>query len=374
MIVNPGNILPIYDNIRDQWRFRWGHETFGVIADLENLIPFQLKVPDGYILESWWLVKVDGTEVFELDVAQLDRVADAAGTWKWYTWFANTPIGPELACGRYYMRFDTGRAEYFSEVLTLENLTGYENASLVASCDGNEVTLSAFDTLNTDLSYQSIQQLDDDGVTWTEVGSNTYTVPNDTVGPTETYRFRRVVRTAGGSYLTTYYTLYFEVLSACDTYLLAPYNTDNWSATPNRAKLVFSNSIDTAAVIYSTSYEQWCYLDAYMDFPEASVENETLIDGNGRVRILSSNAKERTVFEFPRVPDFWVGVFGYLPFLSSKTIRFDELADTHTMEEVEFTFRDQEDGYYSVGRLSYRAQQYFDQSCDAPYELISPES
>lgn len=372
MIVNPGNIVPIYDNIRDQWRDRWGHDDFGIIADLETLIPFQLKVPAVHVLESWWLVKADGSESWALDISTLDRVADAGGSYKWYTWLANESIGEELECGLYFMRFDTGRAVYYSEMLNLQDLTGYENAGLSSSCAGNEVTISAADTTNTAITYESIQELDGDGVTWTEVGSDTYTVPNVGVGPTETHNFRRVVRTAGGSYLTTYYTLFFEVADACATYRFTPYDTDNWSKAPNRAKITFSHDTDTEAVIYSTGYEQWVYLEAFMDFPEAAVENETQIDGNGQLRILSSNTKERTVFEFPHVPDFWIGVFGYLPFMSTAQISYDELADTNTMEEIEFAYRKQEDGYYSLGRISYRAQQYFDQSCDAPYTLITP--
>lgn len=373
MIVNPGNILPIYDNIRDQWRFRWGHTDFGIVADVETLLPFQLKVDGGQVLESWQLVSADGTGVWDLDIDNFDRATDSDGLYKWYTWFGTAPVGQELGCGLFFMRFSTGRREYFSEVVRLESLGGYENAGLSASCSDNEVSLGAYDSLGTAIVSQVIQQLDDDGVTWNTVGSNSYTVPNDTLGPTETYQFRRVVRTAGGTYLTTYYTLFFEVGDACATYLLIPYNVDNWAPAQNRAKITFKNDIDTADVIYSTGYEQWAYLDAHMDYPEVVVENETQIDGNGREQILASNVKERIVFEFPRVPDFWLSVFSYLPKMTTKTIAYDELEDTNDMNEAEFAFRKQEEGYYSVGRLSYRKHQFFDGSCDPPYTLSTPE-
>ncbi len=198
-------------------------------------------------------------------------------------------------------------------------------------------------------------------------------MPNNTVGPTETYQFRRIVRTAGGSFLTTYYTLFFEVLDACGSFIFAPYNAENHSTRQNRALLTFTNTgNDTENVIYSTGYIQKCYLDAFQDHPEATVENETVIDGNGQVRILASNTKEKTVFEFPRLPDFWIGVLSYLPFMDTVTISFHELADTHTMEEIEFSYRKAEDGYYAVGRLAYRQRQFFDQGCDAPYTLELP--
>ena len=111
-----------------------------------------------------------------------------------------------------------------------------------------------------------------------------------------------------------------------------------------------------------------------MDYPDDVLENETAIDGNGLTQILSSNVKTRTVFEFPRVPDFWLPVFAYLPRMTEKTIAYDELQGTDDMEEVEFVPREQEEGYYSVGRLSYRKHQFFDVSCDPPYTLITPEA
>jgi len=370
MITNPGNILPIYDNIRDQWRFRWGHTEFGIVADLGKLIPFQLKIAGGDSLLQWQIISSNGDEIYEEDVSTLEIISDDGGAYLWYVWHGLADIDARLECGLYFMRFETGRAVYYSEMLRVEDIAGYENAGLSASCAANEVTLNAADTVNTSKTYEVIQQLDNDGITWNTVGGTSYTVPNDTVGPTETYRFRRVVRTAGGSYLTTYYTLFFEVLDACGSYILTPYNTENWSTRSNRALLSFTNAgNDTKDVIYQTGYTQKAYLDAYMDHPEATVENETTIDGNGRVRILASNTKEKTVFEFPRLPDFWIGVLSYLPFMDTKTISFHELADTHTMEEVEFSYRKAEDGYYAVGRLAYRQRQFFDQSCDPPYEI-----
>lgn len=370
MITNPGNILPIYDNIRDQWRYRWGHTEFGIIGDLSTLIPFQLKIQGGDNLLSWHIIKADGSEIYEEDISTLEVANDDGGAYTWHTWHGSSPIDARLECGMYFMQFTTGRTVYYSEMLRLEDIAGYENAGLVASCAANEVALTASDTVNTAKTYEVIQQLDSDGITWNTVGGTSYTVPNDTVGPTETYRFRRIVRTEGGSYLTTYYTLFFEVLDACSSYVFMPYNAENLSTRQNRALLTFTNTgNDTENVIYQTGYTQKAYLDAYMDHPEATVENETTIDGNGQVRILASNTKEKTVFEFPRMPDFWIGVLSYLPFMDTKTISFHELADVHTMEEVEFSYRKAEDGYYAVGRLAYRQRQFFDQGCDPPYEI-----
>lgn len=378
MITNPGNILPIYDNIRDQWRFRWGHTEFGIIGDLANLLPFQVKIPVGQTLDKWYIVSVDGSAVYEEDINSFnDASQDDGNTWLWYTWTAASSIAATLECGLYYMMFSTPRGDqYFSEVMRLEDLAGYENAALVASCLAGEVTLTASDTVSTAKTYEVIQQLDNDGVTWTTVGGTSYVIPAPVGAPGDvvTYQFRRVVRTAGGSFLSTYYTLSFQIDDVCDTMIFAPYNAENHSTRPNRALLSFTNAgNDTENVIYSVGYTQKCYLDAYIDHPEATVENETVIDGNGQVRLLASNTKEKTVFEFPRLPDFWIGVLSYLPFMDTVSISFHELADTHTMEEIEFSYRKAEDGYYAVGRLAYRQRQFFDQGCDPPYEIVPPK-
>lgn len=373
MITNPGNVLPIYDNLREQWRYRWGHAAYGVIAPVRTFIPFRLRVSGGSVLASWRIINVNTGESVDLLVNGLQCETVTFGDWTWYTWMAAgdlpmegvTPF--ELPCGQYFFEFRTSRnVKYFSEVMNAEEIGGYERAALSSSCAGNEVSLSAFDTLRTAKTYESIQRYD--GVQYVEVGSDTYTQPNATAGPSETYLFRRVVFTAGGSYLITYYRLDFDVADACGTYVLQEYQQENRFTHAERALITFQHKPDEGM---GSGYTQRIYLDAFMDFPEVTTENETTIDGFGRVRVLSSNVKERAAFEFSGLADHHAHVLSLLGAAESATINYHELPGIDGMEEIEFSYRVAEDGYYSTGRLAYLKRQVFLPGCtpSIPFEL-----
>jgi len=87
MIVNPGNILPFYDNIYEQWKYRYNH-GWGIPASVESLIPFQFYfpyiLPTDYDNEAFFLVNVSSGQMIPIPLGQMEEICSAQR--KYYTW------------------------------------------------------------------------------------------------------------------------------------------------------------------------------------------------------------------------------------------------------------------------------------------------
>ena len=353
MIINPGNILPFYNNINEQWQYRYGH-GWGIPASVDTLIPFQLFEDRGTpTTENFFLVNVASGQMVPIPLSQFEQHCTSGK--KYYTWTGLRFING-LECGLWYVLYKNNFGTYYSEVLDLQNIGMYESAGLiVASCTGGTFELVANDSIAGSVVDERIDVQNANGswTTLTTTSSHNYPLLVG-VGVTETtVHFRRIVQSSSGSCLTGEFSLYVsDVTDPCNTYTFIETGKNNYYARPRRVEIQFWNDNDTNDILYSQNYKQKAYVDAYFDFPENVVERETVINGNGHELILSSNVKERSVFDFPYLPDFWVHPFANIASHTDKRITVFETDETFEMEEYQFSYSSMEEGYFSRGQCS----------------------
>jgi len=372
MIVNPGNILPFYDNINEQWQYRYGH-GWGIPASVETLIPFQVYVDNITVTdEEFWLVNVASGQMIPIPLSQTEKYCRQNRVWR--TWTGLRFING-LECGLWYVLYKNSVGTYYSEVMDLQNIGMYESAGLiVASCSGGTFELVANDSIAGSVVDEQIDVQNANGSWTTLTTTNSYDYPLVVPGETgdTTVHFRRIVQSSSGSCLTGEFSLYVaDVTDPCADYTFIETGKNNYYARPRRVEIQFWNDTDINGILYSQNYKQKVYVDAYFDFPENEVDRETIIDGYGQEVILSSNVRERAVFDFPYLPDFWIHPFANVATHDNKKITIFETDETLDMNEYQFSYSAMEEGYFSRGRCSYRKQQWYDTGCEENETLVT---
>lgn len=115
MITNAGNLVTFFDRKTDQWRYRYGHSNWGILAHEDDLLPFQIYSD---VTVSSWSFKVydlSDTEIHTIPIGNFEEHCDDTSDRKWWTYLGNG-IGTTLDCGFYYVKADFDGAEQFSEV------------------------------------------------------------------------------------------------------------------------------------------------------------------------------------------------------------------------------------------------------------------
>lgn len=119
MIINRGNLLHFYDRIEDQWRYRYGHTGWGILALDSALIAFQVPISPIPAANEFVIKDLAGTTVYTIPTAKITEYCDSDNGDKYFTYDpkAVAGLGTTLDCGFYYVQATIDAANYYSEVL-----------------------------------------------------------------------------------------------------------------------------------------------------------------------------------------------------------------------------------------------------------------
>lgn len=351
IVKNPFHYIPIYEDIKSQFRFRHGRKDWGIPVTRDSLLPMQLPNFDN--INDIKLIAQDGTAIYVFDPADWQTATGPDGSFQ--TWLG-LPHGFDIPCGLYYIRFFTARVDrYYSEVLQLVDDHGSELAGLqVSNCGGGLFTITADDTLEGTIVNETIERYN--GTAWVTIGTNTATLTQlGTPGGIGAHQVRRRITTTRGNVLESYYRLEFEVDTPCVDFQFELYDYNNHLRHPERFRLFWSNTNDMQDIpaLYSTGYTQQAIIDGYIDFGEFSRDQETEIDGNGLERRISSNTKERYALEVPRLIEPQVAAMSVINDHDTITMEHQPSGNFYTLSEVEFTAQPMADGQLMIGRLTF---------------------
>lgn len=375
MTINPGIILPFYDRITDQFRHKWGHQ-WGLIADVNKLLPFQIQMTGSLATSTYTfqLVKADGSEVVPWDalgngMKAYNRVGGSE-TAQWLQWDGTVSTGVTLSCGLWYIRLDTGRAVYFSEVMDLQYLPDYEQARLVVSaCTGPSgvFELSASDQAASGVVWEAIEWWNSDTEVWVNVGTDQANLSNSAPvggGTHATILVRRKIKTAAGNLLTSYYSLYFSYTDPCTGYIFTESRVENFMAQSFLKKLTFGNEFDGQNILYSQNFLQSVWLNAYEGEPGENIERESQINGEGLQLFTSSNVKERKTIVCDEIPDFLVHPLSTFPGLATKVLKDIQTGSSWVPREADISFSNTEEGYFQRCTISFTTDTFFQSGCE----------
>lgn len=364
MTVNPGLFLPFYDRLNDQFRFKWGHQ-WGMIADVNTLIPFQLPLASTEGL-ALYFVKADGTEVIPWN--SIPQIYSGALS-KWLVWLGTGNVGVTLTCGLWFIKVVTDRAVYYSEVLDLQKLPDYEHPGLTlgACSSGASITfeVTANDSAASGVEWQAIDQWN--GTTWVTIGTDTGTATQGFVVDSDdwgTVLVRRKIKTGAGNLLTAFFSIGFEWADPCGTAMITESRSEGVFAQPFLKKLTVGNNFDTEGILYSTGWLQTVWLNGYDDKPQAQIERETLVNGNGLLLTTSSNVKERKVLVCDEIPDFLVHPLSTFPGLATQVIKDVHTGSSWVPREAEVTFSPTEEGYFQKATITFTTDTFYQTGCE----------
>jgi hypothetical protein len=377
MIINKGQVLPIYDNLRDQWRFRSGIKDWGIPSDTINGIPWLLYTSTGATDIEVFLVKVETEDVIQFSgLSNLEQYAENSGSGRWYGYDGGTfvdYIGEAVPCGLWYYRFNLDGETYFSEVMRFEKLGGYEKAILnTPVCDPGGFDFVGNDTLASNRTFQTIEGREFGVSTWTTLGSATGSIGTvGAVGETKEFLIRRRIETEAGNRLSTIYYLRFEVDDPCNGWVWFEYDQSNEYKYPEFNTVQFWDDYDTDDVVYQFGWKQKIYLPiTYPDFPEPIREEELRPGANAVEVVSSSNTKEAIRFETPRIPDFWVTLLSIIKDADNIRITRAQDGDEYTPLEFGFSSREEVNDLESVGVFEYVREVFENTGPDSDKDLI----
>jgi len=362
MIINAGNIVPIYDKITDQWRYK-ADPTFYIPADRTNLIPMQFRVAGTVTDITWQIVKHDGTYSIDLDPVLLDKRC-LNSDYTWFTWDASTTIGKTIGCDRYFVVFTVDGTPYYSEMLYLQELGGPEYADMTFTCSTgpDQIDIVENDTLSSTIISEQIDVSNDGGLTWTNLGADAGVIGNAGSG-VEHKQVRRIVKTAAGNILRVYYVLTIDFAQPwCDDWVASKMNENNFYAQKDRYEIRFSHTKDIDPVLYpGPGYVQKMYMDACFDYPGIQRSQQVIINGEGTEVVTSAITKELRRFEVPQLIDPWLYAFSIIGDHDTVILKAITTGEEMTVNEYKFSPRDGSDGYHSVGQIEFLGDKFVNQ-------------
>ena len=341
--VNPGNLLPFYsigysgNDIRWQRHRQQGQDIypFGLPCPRTRLMPFQLCVEATGVEVSLFSVfnPYDDSETVIFDAGFLDVQTD--GTKSWITWYADENLDVVPDCGFWYVFLNLGDAgQYYSEVLYLRDMCGFEKVGLTIgtdSCavDGGNISFQLVaDVEAGDGTTWAIQRKD--GLSWNTISTgNTVTVVELLSAETREYRIQAT--TVCGLIITQPYVATWDDADGCGTFDFArqaiSINEAGILSTPPVWRFNFSHSTDKANVLYQDGYEQYLYLPTIIwDRPEIVRSVNIQENGNGVEIRRNTRTKERRGFEVPDLPDYvlgWLAKAGDLDTITLEDAKLD---------------------------------------------------
>lgn len=392
--VNPGNLLPFYsigysgNDLRWQRHRQFGQDAFpfGLPCPRQRLMPFQLMVEATGIAVSAFVLfsPEDDAEAVTLDTDLLTIETD--GTRTWVTWYADQNLDVIPDCGYWYVFLNLGEAggQYYSEVLDLRDMCGFEDAYLQiseGSCAESAPTFSfsleAVISSGDGGSYVIQRKV---GVAFETIATNNSVAVVDTIA-NEAEEYRIVFTTPCGLIITKTYDATWDAADACGTLALVQdgatsINQAGVLSTGAVWRLNFSNTTDKANVLYQNGYEQYLYLPLLVwDVPTVERETEIAVNGNGEEIRRFTRTVERRGFEVPDIPDFvlgWLTKSGDLDTIILEDAKLvDALVQVElSIENLTFESPGRQGTALNIGRFYFDVEAEAFQGCQENFELV----
>lgn len=377
--INPGHILPCYDERR--WQpHRWrGGDVYpsAPLAPRTRLIPFQ----------AWFAGPEPSVKVFQLvdpsndgNVIELtndiniDVKGDGSGFWA--TWFANETLSTIPDCGYWYPRWTFDGTEYNFHPLQLADLCGFEDALLEIAAEG---CAEAAGTLTIPLAVtiyagpRSVFVVERYNIGWSVIASNDTSFTQDEATALEEADYRIVMTSECGTILTVTYHVTWDSADACNTLAIAETsrsrNTANAGTFPAWRINANNGTSDKANVLYQTGYVQYYYVASpVIDTHLIDREVQKTVDGYGNETRRFTRTVARYAIEFADVPDCAIPFLSKLGDMQNVLFEDAELGDAFEMEDCEFEVR-RVGAFQNIGRITFTAEIEAFSQCQQNFEL-----
>lgn len=391
--VNPGNILPFYEEGYSSNDRRWQRHRqigtdlvpYGLPCPRTRLLPFQFTVDVALVsVTTFALVNAeDDSETIVLDPGELEYEAEAGTNRHWITWKADTDLSIVPDCGYWYVFFNINSVGRFvSEVLYCTDFCGFETVDLQIEGDscseggGNiQFTLEAVISAGSGTTYTIERKT---GLSWNVLETDTSADIVELLSA-ESREYRIQATTQCGLIITKEYEATWDSADGCNTLTLTPgtvsVNEAGILSTPPVWRLNFSNTTDKADVLYQTGYKQYLYLPLPIwDVPEIERQTEIKVNGLGQETRRFTRTVERHGFEVADIPDFVLGWLTKSGDLDTIKLEDAKLIDALAQVEVEITnltFESpgRQGTALNVGRLYFDAEAEAFQGCQENWIL-----
>jgi hypothetical protein len=295
--------------------------------------------------------------VTDLDNSLLTIHEDS--TTSWITYQTGTDL--DLLEGEYQIALTVGNATYLSHRLLLCNDVKDCELELAISCAGSKFSFTMSDiygefevgvsrSISVDIGDSNGWQVIGGGSGMLDHSDIQYTIS----GQGEVLIRATVSKNKGGC--TKYYKLVVldtDDLDPCDSFEFYPYlgevNNDRSHC------LTFYNGTDLfqGAILYQFGYVQKFYFRSHIDFPEPSVQDNFIDNGEGGITLRSFRTSEIIKKEFGPIPDYLHQVLQSVRAHSSIVIKDICHGAADTVNDYEFSVQTVDNDPAAVGTIEY---------------------
>ncbi len=336
--INPGNILPVYED--EVWqRHRWegcDNGPYGIPCANTRPLPFSFPTDQG-LLDYFFVQLYDSNDVLTLvwassDGAPIETFCTADGNYVLFSEHCTlSPVTP----GYYYYRIAIGTKVYKTDYIHMQPMALGDNVTMqIYSCVDAGPGQATFNLTGVSCVGCSIESdiIEMWNLTsWEEVASGVLNTSAPSVD------LRRVVRLSGSYTLTTYYTLTWNG-AACSSGVLTETSRTNSQGQNGFWKIEATNTNDKEGVIYQTGWHQTIWIRPTFAPVEIVPSEKPNEDGEGNTIIESARVVERWKFEVPRLPNYTLFPLTILRYLDSVTLIGNTVNDEIAMTNYHFDY------------------------------------
>lgn len=372
--INPFNVLPFFDKLEDQARFR--HRGPGQIVPLDRIVPFQVILQESGT-PSALVVKTDGTHIVRLGARAFDVNALADGTTAYTYRGEYIGIMPE---GEYYFVLFVSGIAYYSECFEALTISVGQRLDIAIAVNGASYDFTATEVLSqvvTDRIWEFW-----DGSEWIEVstGALSASILGTTVGADGIYKVRYRVVTTQGEIIATYGLLHDASALARSRFFRFAEGSEI-DCKEYWHYLEFWNDSDDFGILYERGYKQRVYFMA--NFDTAIIEQEEIRDerpdGTSYLRSVVNKPRQQVVAS--ALPDYLMPVLSTA--MAHDNIKLVRCKDgiSYNLDEADFEPTDSENPVLFEGVISYVSDVFYRSGARGTFdsegndiEIINPEN
>lgn len=350
--INPFNVLPFFDKMEDQTRFR--HRGAGQVVPCDRLVPFQVIIQDNGT-PSAVIVKTDGSYLLRLSprVFDVNTLEDGRTAYTYRGEYID--VMPE---GEYYVVMFVNGQAYYSECVEALSISVGQRLDIVIEVFGASYVFFATEILSqvaTDRIWEFW-----DGTEWIVVntGALTATISGATVGADGLYKVRYRVVTTQGEVSATYMLLHDASLLERSRFFRFAEGSEI-DCKEYWHYLEFWNDSDDFGILYERGYKQRVYFMA--NFDTAVIEQEEVRDerpdGTSYLRSVLNKPRQQVVAN--SLPDYLIPVLSTA--MSHDNIRLVRCKDgiSYDLKEADFEPTDSENPVMFEGVISYISDVFY---------------
>ena len=367
--INPGALVPVYTTQIDHTKYLTQHaDGWAIRAPRKTLIPIIFWSDTiGVPMSAFRLFNIDTGAIYDLSPFLFESVERVDLTRTWYYLPVLSDIGVDVPCGNYQAYFKVGLSEYWTDIMHLMDICGFEAAEVIQiGCNGNNYTFNLIDNLQSAIVAESTDFRYDNQVAWTDAGvvGNSFVLSPDLIRGSEYILIRRRVTTECGNKLERCYSFYYDFDAQCNDTLFHLIADKSTYASGNVWLLEYSDDTRWGDVIFPGAFKNRLYFDGYFNFPQTERATEVIIDNLGNEIVSNSLTKATMEMHVDRVPDFaQFSLSAIRDYTDVTLLNPARGVQVKSLNNPTMTFEPLSSGYYSRGILRFDSQQNFDWAC-----------